>query len=91
MILISVKSPIVDDKRQFETDQKAMRFLLSINRLHHLSRLQQFPKPRKPKGIKKWVDKKYRFKVWKDNLRTAIPLRIEIINTKYNQLNLQLQ
>ena len=92
MILISVKSEVVDDKRQFKSDRKALTFLRRINNLHLSHRLKLVgPKPKrvKGKGMKRYNEK--RIAEWQTNLRTCIPLRIEIINTEANQLNLQLK
>lgn len=89
MIQISIKSPIVDDRRQFKTDAKAMRFLKSIDRLHYLHRMRAVgkkPKRLRGKGVKTLNE--HNLKVWRYDLSVAIPLRVEIINTKFNQLNL---
>lgn len=88
MILISIKSPIMDCKRQFEQDLKAEQFLKRVKRIHDLSRWQSlgyFPKYINPKPSKmKFARLKMQFA---ENLKTAIPLRVEIINTEANQLN----
>lgn len=49
MIQISVKSEIYNDKRQFETQEKALCFLKLIAKIHLLSRLQSVGK--KPKAL----------------------------------------
>jgi hypothetical protein len=78
MILISVKSEIYNDKRQFETDKKAFDYLVLISKIHELSRLQKVGKKPKLKD----------YKTWRGELKVSIPLRIEIINTNNNQLSL---
>ena len=86
MILISVKSEVVNDKRQFKSDRSAMIFLRKIDRLHMSHRMKLVGKrPRGGRGLAKLACEK-----WRSELACAIPLRIEIINTKYNQLNLPL-
>lgn len=96
MILISVKSEIYSDKRQFETDKKADKYLRLILRIHELSRLQKVGKRPKLKdfstGRRSMSRNKHAkaVKEWQNNLRTSIPLKVEIINTKINQLTLNL-
>jgi hypothetical protein len=94
MILISVKSEIYNDKRQFETDKKAFDYLVLISKIHELSRLQKVGKKPKLKDYKtgKRSTNKSRLtadlKRWRGELKVSIPLRIEIINTNNNQLSL---
>jgi hypothetical protein len=97
MILISVKSEVVDDRQQFQTDAAAMKYLLTINRLHHAHRAKiAGPKPKKiwfRTGIRAISNQRFR-KAMDDynfTMSSCINLRIEIINTKFNQLNLQLK
>lgn len=52
MILISVKSEIYNDKRQFETDSLAFKFLTLVANIHLLSRLQKVGKKPKRKDFK---------------------------------------
>lgn len=92
MILISIKSEVMDSKRQFEKDLDAEKFLRRVKRIHDLARWQSlgyFPKyiHPKPKGIRFARLKKH----FIESLKTAIPLRVEIINTKANQLQMQLK
>lgn len=94
MILISVKSEVVEDKRQFKSDSAAMRFLRSINRLHNAHRISMVGSKPKSKdfrtGRKGFSRLKYltALDTWNDNMKATLGLKIEIINTKYNQLNL---
>jgi len=89
MILISVKSNVVDDKRQFMSDDEAMKFLLTINRLHHAHRRKiAGKKPKKLRGKGAKAKNAKLLKEWQYTLATCIQLRVEIINTKQNQLSL---
>lgn len=97
MILISVRSEFVEDKRQFKSDSRAMTFLKRINNLHISHRIKLAGKRPQLKHFKKRV--KFRMvqdrlaykeavKVWELTLRSSVPVKIEIINTKHNQLTL---
>lgn len=93
MILISVKSEIMDCKRQYESDKDAEMFLKRVKRIHSLSRVQSlrninpfFTMPNR----RGWVVDKLKAKYTRA-LSASIPLKIEIINTKANQLNLNLR
>lgn len=89
MILISVKSNVVEDKRQFETHEKAMKFLLQIDKLHHAHRKKiAGKKPKKLRGKGVSAINRKNLKEWENILKTCIWLKIEIINTNTNQLNL---
>lgn len=94
MILISIKSEVVDDKRQFKSDSAAMKFLRSINRLHNAHRIVMVGKKPKPKdfrtGRKGYSRLRYLTAIdtWQQNMKSTLGLKVEIINTKYNQLNL---
>lgn len=96
MILINVKSDIYSDKRQFETDKKADKYLRLILKIHELSRLQKAGKRPRVKDYasgKRSVSKNRHAKAvkdWENTLRHSIPLKVEIINTKINQLSLTL-
>lgn len=86
MILISVKSEVVEDKRQFTSDKKALAYLRAINTLHHTHRKNiAGPKPKRMgKQTRRAVKK------WREVLATCVNLKVEIINTKQNQLSLSL-
>jgi len=88
MILISIKSEIMDCKKQYEKDTDAEKFLKRVKKIHNLSRFMQF---RKPEYKRKRLAYCILLKDWKRNLSAAIPLRIEIINTNANQLQLQIK
>lgn len=93
MILISIKSEIMDCKKQFETDLASERFLRRVKRIHDLSRVRSlrglnpaFTMPNRRGWV---VDKlKARYVL---ALSTSMLLKIEIVNTNANQLNLQLK
>lgn len=93
MILISVKSEVIDCRRQFEKDIDAERYLKRIKRLIHLHRAyllrpikREIAKTRQRSMGRLIATRNYNYK-----LKTAIPLRIEIINTNANQLSLQIK
>jgi hypothetical protein len=89
MILISVKSQVVDAKRQFETDAKAMAYLKTINRFHMAHRMKiAGSKPKKLRGKGTAGVNKKRLQTWREVLASCVTLKVEIINTKFNQLNL---
>ena len=89
MILISVKSNVVEDKRQFETHDKAMKFLKQIDKLHHSHRKRiAGKKPKKIRGKGMSAINRKNLKNWENTLRTCVHLKIEIINTNTNQLAL---
>ncbi len=91
MILISVKSEVVDDKRQFESDKLAMKYLVSINKLHHLHRRKiAGPKPKPIRGKNSKFKNRKAKEDWQYTLSMCVNLRVEIINTKINQLRLSL-
>jgi hypothetical protein len=96
MILISVKSEVVQDKRQFKSDSAAMRFLKRINKLHNSHRLAIVGKKPKAKdfrtGRKGYSRLKYLTAIeeWEANMKQTLGLKVEIINTKANQLNLSI-
>lgn len=93
MILISVKSDVIDCRRQFEKDLDAERYLRRIKRLIHLHRICQLrPLKNEIKNSRKRSVRRMIATVeYKYTLKTAIPLRIEIINTNANQLQLQIK
>lgn len=78
----------MDCKKQYEKDLDAEKLLRRVKKIHDLSRFGQF---RKPERIGKQLAYYHLLKHWKRNLSTAIPLRIEIINTSANQLQLQIK
>lgn len=82
MILISVKSEVMDVKRQYEKEKDAEKYLIFIKKFHDDSRKQRLGK-RPPNLILG--------REWDMKMKTCIPLRIEIINTEANQLNLLLK
>ena len=93
MILISVKSEVMDAKRQFEKDIDAERYLKRVKRLHDLSRILSIKKENKnlitsarSKSLIRTMQKHFR-----SLLKNRIPLRVEIINTNANQLKLNLK
>jgi len=83
MILISVKLEVMISRRQFKKDLDAERFLKRVKRVHDLCRAYQLRSIDPRYGLS---NKIARMRFIKE-LSTAIPLKIEIINTKANQLN----
>lgn len=94
MILISVKSEVVEDKRQFKSDSAAMRFLKAIQKLHDSHRVAIVGKKPQRKdfktGRKGFSRLQYLTAIdtWQTNMCQTLRLKVEIINTKANQLNL---
>ena len=93
MILISVKSEVMDARRQFEKDIEAERYLKRVKRLHDLCRILSSRKetknviiPVRGKSLMRAMQKHF-----KHLIKKSIPLRVEIINTNANQLNLNLK
>lgn len=86
MILISVKSEVMDVKRQYEKEKDAEKYLKFVKDFHDKSRYQRMG-PRPEMRGKNWREAIN----WDDRMKTCIPLSIEIINTEANQLNLQLK
>jgi hypothetical protein len=93
MILISVKSEVIDFRRQFEKDLDAERYLKRIKRLINLHRVYLLrPLKREiAKHRQRSFNKMRAIRFYKYGMQTAIPLRIEIINTNANQLQLQIK
>lgn len=95
MILISVKSPFMDIKHQEETDKGAEKWLIKTQKLHQLYLINYIPKqPVKPHGScsnysTKMLDYSQSLQKWNE-LKAECKMRIEIINTQYNQLLLPL-
>ena len=93
MILISVKSVFMDIKHQEETDKGAEKWLLKNKKLHdtylahHVSK-----KPLKPRGRDHRQLAKYEsdLKAYNELLANCT-MKVEIINTNANQLNLQIK
>lgn len=93
MILISVKSVFMDIKHQEPTDVGAEKWLKKTQKLHqtylahHVSK-----KPKAPHGNSKGYSKEFaayqqKIKEWNE-LMAECKMRVEIINTDANQLNL---
>lgn len=82
MILISVKSEVMDTKRQYDDPKEADKYLHFVKNFHHASRLQRMgQRPRKRKGS-------YAYLHYDEEFKTCIPLRVEIIDTEHSQLSI---
>lgn len=95
MILISVKSEVVDDKRQFKSDTAAMKYLKNIKRLHESHRIAVCGKKPEKKDFKVGLRRRFSrvlynkaVNQWQLSMNATLKLKIEIINTKHNQLDL---
>jgi len=76
MILISIKSEIMDCERQFEKDLHVEKFLKRVNKIHSLARLERHKKPKNTGFIKHILIRR-----WESEISKSIPLKITIINT----------
>lgn len=93
MILISVKSDVIDCRRQFEKDLDAERYLKRIKGLLFLHRERLLRPYKNAIGATRMRSlQRARAKIkYSEEMAKAIPLRIEIINTNANQLQLQIK
>jgi hypothetical protein len=80
-------------RKQFEQDLKAEQYLKRVKRIHYLARWQSFgyfPKYTRSERHSRLMLSRLKAQ-FSDDMRTAIPLRVEIINTNANQLHLNLK
>lgn len=78
----------MDCKKQYEKDLDSEKFLKRIKKIHDLSRLGRH---RKPEGKNRRIGYKMLISQWQSKISKSIPLRITIINTNANQLQLQIK
>lgn len=89
MILISIKSDLMDVKRQYETDKEAEKYLKWVEKSHrdyreYLGRMFQSKLSFKLKDREKVAKSR-------EYIKSLCPLKVEIINTNANQLNFATQ
>lgn len=93
MIFITVKSEIMDSKRQFEKDLDAERYLKRVKKFHDLTRYRRFlrtanfPADAFRRRRKSIFTMKSVFRYASASDLASIPLKVSILNTEAAQLN----
>lgn len=91
MILISIKSDLMNVKRQYETDKEAEKYLKDVETAHTNERIRLTRRHiYETKGVRAYEANKTLRQVASvapQFIKDCLKLRVSIINTNQNQLN----